>query len=48
MARKQKATKAEKMKNIKGLINGINKKAGENIVNFASDEEMQEQLRIEF
>ena len=48
MARKQKVTKAEKLKNIKGLISGINKKAGENIVNFASDEEMQEQLKIEF
>ena len=38
MARANKKSKAEKMKTIKGLIAGINKKAGENIVNFASEE----------
>ena len=47
MARSAKKSKAEKMKTIKTLINGINKKAGENIVNFASEEEMAEQLKIE-
>ena len=47
MARSTKKSKAEKMKTIKTLINGINKKAGENIVNFASEEGMAEQLKIE-
>ena len=47
MARSTKKSKAEKMKTIKTLINGINKKAGENIINFASEEEMAEQLKIE-
>ena len=47
MARAKKS-QAEKMKAVKGLIANINKKAGENIINFASDEEMAEQLRIEF
>ncbi len=47
MARARKS-QAEKMKAVKGLIANINKKAGENVINFASDEEMAEQLRIEF
>ena len=47
MARKSNVSKAEKLKSLKTLINGINKKAGENIVNFASEEEMAEQLKIE-
>ena len=47
MARSNKKSQAEKMKTIKNLIAGINKKAGENIVNFASEEEMAEQLKIE-
>lgn len=47
MARAKKS-KAEKMKSLKGLINGINKKVGDNVINFASDEEMAERIKIEF
>lgn len=47
MAVKRKS-KAERMKDLKNLITGINKKAGDNIINFASDEEMAEKIRIDF
>jgi recombination protein RecA len=47
MAAKRKS-KAERMKNLKGLIASINKKEGENVINFASDPEMASQLKIEF
>ena len=39
---------AERTKMLKGLITNINKNAGKNVINFASDEEMQERLRVEF
>ena len=39
---------AERTKTLKGLIANINKNAGKNVINFASDEEMAERLRIEF
>ena len=47
MARAKKS-KAEKMKSLKGLINGINKKVGDNVINFASDKEMADRIKIEF
>lgn len=47
MARAKKS-KAEKTKSLKNLINGINKKVGDNVINFASDQEMAERIRIEF
>ena len=44
----QRKSKAERMKNLKSLIAGINKKEGENVINFASDEEMAQKIKIEF
>jgi RecA/RadA recombinase len=43
-----KMTMAEKLKVLNNLNTNINKKAGKNIVNFASDPEMAEKLRIKF
>ena len=47
MARQRK-TKAEAIKNLKSLMNGINKKANETIIGFANDEEIAESIKIEF
>lgn len=47
MAR-QKKTKAEALKNLKSLMNGINKKANETIIGFANDDEIAESIKIEF
>ena len=47
MAVKRKS-KAERMKLVKNVIANINKKEKENVINFASEEEMAERLRIEF
>ena len=47
MAMKQES-KAERMKKLKTLITNINKKEGYNAVNFASDPEINERLKVEF
>ena len=47
MATPQKS-KAERMKALKTLITNINKKEGYNAVNFASDPEINERLKVEF
>ena len=47
MAVKRKS-KAERMKQLKSLINNINKKEGDVVVDFANGEEMSERIRIEF
>ena len=41
-------SKAERMKSLKNLITNINKKEGYNAVNFASDPEMIERMKVEF
>ena len=41
-------SKAERMKSLKNLITNINKKEGYNAVNFASDPEMLERMKVEF
>ena len=41
-------SKAERMKSLKTLITNINKKEGYNAVNFASDPEILERMKIEF
>ena len=41
-------SKAERMKSLKNLITNINKKEGYNAVNFASDPEINERLKVEF
>ena len=47
MARAKKS-KAEAIKNLKSLMNGINKKANETIIGFANDNEIAESIKIEF
>ena len=47
MATPQKS-KAERMKALKTLFTNINKKEGYNAVNFASDPEINERLKVEF
>ena len=44
----QRKSKAERMKLVKNVISNINKKEKENVINFASEKEMAERLRIEF
>ena len=41
-------SKAERMKALKNLITNINKKEGYNAVNFASDPEIKERMKVEF
>ena len=41
-------SKAERMKNLKSLITQINKKEGDNVINFCNDEEMAQRIKIEF
>ena len=43
-----KKSKAEKMKQLKGLIAQINKKEGDNVINFCSDEETAQKIKVEF